>query len=250
MGRFMSPDWASNPQAVPYSTLNDPQSLNLYAYVLNNPLRAVDSDGHNGYTLDGQDISDSLANALLGSGGAVQCPNNICSGFNNKVGQFSMYTADDAAAGYVTFADMNAGLNSWNGVFLSDAAWQTYLAPYKDKMQAMIVALTGLNESDLAIGDVKGGNANFTIGSDDARNAVAAYIADMAHGCLSSGSQTRCSSGSGSLHFEIEGDNINVHLDSANPFGNFLGINPLGLLIHFTKDVVGGEVFTPQGVSH
>ena len=33
MGRFMSPDWASKPEAVPYSSLSDPQTLNLYRRV-------------------------------------------------------------------------------------------------------------------------------------------------------------------------------------------------------------------------
>jgi RHS repeat-associated protein len=46
MGRFMSPDWADKPEAVPYSSLGDPQSLNLYSYVLNNPMRSIDADGH------------------------------------------------------------------------------------------------------------------------------------------------------------------------------------------------------------
>jgi RHS repeat-associated protein len=46
MGRFMSPDWAAKAEPVPYAKLDNPQSLNLYAYVLNNPLRAVDADGH------------------------------------------------------------------------------------------------------------------------------------------------------------------------------------------------------------
>jgi RHS repeat-associated protein len=32
-GRFMSPDWADRPSAVPYAILGDPQSLNLYSYV-------------------------------------------------------------------------------------------------------------------------------------------------------------------------------------------------------------------------
>jgi RHS repeat-associated protein len=46
MGRFMSPDWSASPEAVPYSSLSDPQSLNLYAYVGNNPLSRIDADGH------------------------------------------------------------------------------------------------------------------------------------------------------------------------------------------------------------
>ncbi len=46
MGRFMSPDWSSKAEPVPYAKLNDPQSLNLYSYVRNNPLTKVDADGH------------------------------------------------------------------------------------------------------------------------------------------------------------------------------------------------------------
>ncbi len=49
MGRFMSPDWSAKQDPVPYAKLDDPQSLNLYAYVRNNPLSRVDLDGHNDY---------------------------------------------------------------------------------------------------------------------------------------------------------------------------------------------------------
>jgi RHS repeat-associated protein len=38
MGRFMSPDWSAKVEPVPYAKLDDPQSLNLYQYVGNNPL--------------------------------------------------------------------------------------------------------------------------------------------------------------------------------------------------------------------
>jgi RHS repeat-associated protein len=46
MGRWMSLDWADKPEAVPYSQLDNPQSLNLYGYVNNNPLSKADPDGH------------------------------------------------------------------------------------------------------------------------------------------------------------------------------------------------------------
>ncbi len=46
LGRYTSPDWSAIPQAVPYADLSNPQSLNLYSYVLNNPLQAADPDGH------------------------------------------------------------------------------------------------------------------------------------------------------------------------------------------------------------
>jgi RHS repeat-associated protein len=46
LGRFMSPDWSAKVEPVPYSKLDNPQSLNLYSYTLNNPLSNVDTDGH------------------------------------------------------------------------------------------------------------------------------------------------------------------------------------------------------------
>jgi len=51
-GRFMTPDWSAKPQGVPYAVLDDPQSLNLYAYVRNNPLNRTDPSGH--CTADGE----------------------------------------------------------------------------------------------------------------------------------------------------------------------------------------------------
>jgi len=45
-GRFITPDWATAPTAVPYAEFGDPQSLNLYTYVGNNPITRFDTDGH------------------------------------------------------------------------------------------------------------------------------------------------------------------------------------------------------------
>jgi RHS repeat-associated protein len=46
LGRFMTPDWAGRPTAVPYAVFGDPQSLNLYGYVRNDPVSRADADGH------------------------------------------------------------------------------------------------------------------------------------------------------------------------------------------------------------
>jgi RHS repeat-associated protein len=46
LGRFMTPDWAAKPAAVPYAKFGDPQSLNLYGYVENEPVNRIDADGH------------------------------------------------------------------------------------------------------------------------------------------------------------------------------------------------------------
>lgn len=73
MGRFMSPDWSAEAEPVPYSKLDNPQSLNLYAYVDNNPLATVDADGHIG-NFPGADTPDlgSTESLLNGNDPAVE----------------------------------------------------------------------------------------------------------------------------------------------------------------------------------
>src|SRR5208282_1782614 len=68
LGRFMSPDWsAKEDDPVPYADLDDPQSLNLYSYVRNNPMDRVDADGH----IDGDTANDALK---LEGAAEVVCP--------------------------------------------------------------------------------------------------------------------------------------------------------------------------------
>jgi len=45
-GRFLSPDWSAKEEPVPYAKMDDPQTLNLYDYVGNDPMTRIDSDGH------------------------------------------------------------------------------------------------------------------------------------------------------------------------------------------------------------
>ena len=45
----MSPDWSEDPDPVPYADIENPQTLNLYGSVTNNPLRLYDPTGHPGY---------------------------------------------------------------------------------------------------------------------------------------------------------------------------------------------------------
>src|SRR5271157_4806922 len=76
MGRFMSPDWAAQEEPVPYAKLDDPQSLNLYAYVRNNPLTRVELDGHGTCPPcidEAVDLAEELESwyASVGGGGAA-----------------------------------------------------------------------------------------------------------------------------------------------------------------------------------
>src|SRR5271154_6962237 len=47
-GRFLSPDWSAIPAPVPYADLTNPQSLNQYAFVKDNPVSFSDPSGHLG----------------------------------------------------------------------------------------------------------------------------------------------------------------------------------------------------------
>jgi RHS repeat-associated protein len=67
-GRFTSPDWSAAPQPVPYADLRDPQTLNLYAYVRNNPLNRNDPDGHGFW----QNLGNYLSYGVFGDEDAVK----------------------------------------------------------------------------------------------------------------------------------------------------------------------------------
>ncbi|HEY1528422.1 MAG TPA: RHS repeat-associated core domain-containing protein [Candidatus Angelobacter sp.] len=68
LGRFITPDWAAKATAVPYAVFGDPQTLNLYSYVRNNPITKADLDGHcdwcqslkNFVTFNGWNTDDEL----------------------------------------------------------------------------------------------------------------------------------------------------------------------------------------------
>ena len=46
LGRWLSADWSAAPAPVPYANLTNPQTLNLYAMVSDNPESFADLDGH------------------------------------------------------------------------------------------------------------------------------------------------------------------------------------------------------------
>jgi hypothetical protein len=93
----MSPDWASEPEAAPYSSLDDPQSLNLYGYVRNNPLSRIDGDGHEDDDGDGDGDPDNCTCHALA--GALQMAIND---FSDSVSAGSKQAKHDAlVAGFV-----------------------------------------------------------------------------------------------------------------------------------------------------
>ena len=65
-GRFLSPDWAAKAEPVPYAKLNNPQSVNLYDYVGDNPTSNVDATGHGGCSGKYSAVCAAITEALVG----------------------------------------------------------------------------------------------------------------------------------------------------------------------------------------
>jgi RHS repeat-associated protein len=61
MGRWATPDWDARPVTVPYANFGDPQSLNLYLYVRNDPVSQADVDGHISNDSGAESCLDSFA---------------------------------------------------------------------------------------------------------------------------------------------------------------------------------------------
>ena len=78
MGRFMSPDWSAKEEPVPYAKLDDPQSLNLYAYVRNNPL-VRETGGNQGQTGRSDGFGSTANDSAIESFRAVSCGQQRCS---------------------------------------------------------------------------------------------------------------------------------------------------------------------------
>jgi RHS repeat-associated protein len=81
MGRWLSPD----PAGVAFSNLSNPQSWNLYSYVLNNPLIGVDPDGRECVWSDGSfDSKDDPDTGSIGgcqnAGGVYYDPSTFTAG--------------------------------------------------------------------------------------------------------------------------------------------------------------------------
>ncbi len=89
VGRWMSPDWSAKEEPVPYAKLDNPQSLNLYAYVGNNPLSNSDTDGH---------VCISHVNAN--------------SGFCTRAAEYSQFNANPAINSKTVFFDAAAEVST------------------------------------------------------------------------------------------------------------------------------------------
>ncbi len=110
-GRFLTPDWSATPEAVPYGHFENPQSLNLYAYVGNNPIADVDADGHWSWkTLLGLTISPEGGD----QGAVVQNPGatNNAAGTQSPAADSPVPTAGTTVANIHKFGQFLTGLGA------------------------------------------------------------------------------------------------------------------------------------------
>jgi RHS repeat-associated protein len=153
LGRFASPDLLAGSRS-------DPQSLNRYAYVRDDPVNAIDptgarlnavcgfADGCGGgagirmdegcggpfslacdgggseFTVDGVPVGAQTAGWLLRTGAGVECPSDVCAGFQD--GQYVQFTCEGDACGYLTQQQQYAAYEC-GGSFCSaqqHAQWQ------------------------------------------------------------------------------------------------------------------------------
>jgi hypothetical protein len=115
-GRFLSADWSSTPSPVPYANLTNPQTLNLYAMVSDNPESFTDLDGHKlelqsntvACATGGSESCDAQQAAAQNSGTAEnQAPQNLAAqvppaakaAIMDSINASNAHTADDKKGG-------------------------------------------------------------------------------------------------------------------------------------------------------
>jgi RHS repeat-associated protein len=96
-GRWLTPDWSATPIPVPYAQMDNPQSLNLYAYVLNAPTSKADIDGHCPIPTLCEVIG--IVTGIYRDGGVKPYLKNVAIGSGKGVGSFVVNTVQMAAAG-------------------------------------------------------------------------------------------------------------------------------------------------------
>ena len=98
LGRFMTPDWAEKPTNVPYASFGNPQSLNLYSYVNNNPTTTRDPDGHcleDACVIEGGIVITAMAVSYLSSPPGQQMLHNAVNGITSLGSSISSFFHPD-----------------------------------------------------------------------------------------------------------------------------------------------------------
>lgn len=121
VGRFLSPDFETLPDTVPYADFSNPQTLNLYSYGGNSPISSVDANGHdvnvcttgsNGAHLCTLMSNDQYAAAQNADNGGLNVPSLNTVGTN---GSANITDANGNAVGTATYVPSNPGIDPFVG---------------------------------------------------------------------------------------------------------------------------------------
>ncbi len=255
-GRFITPDWAASPTSVPYAQFGDPQSLNLYAYVGNNPNTNIDMDGHEqpaqpqanhngGYPIyEGGnycadfafcwDLPDGYSGGGLNWNAAVNYLNSLPTPYGDDSAQ--QQSSSDAKT-----AKINSRAQSQYNNDVPIIAKQ--LGVSADEVRDSVHIDYDVNGRAVVVG----GHVNMTVDDgSDAQSALAARLGPGPHGYNENAATGQ---GQGS-EFSRLGTSPSVHLDggllhvdrfNASAWGG------LGVVPHFFYDVAYGHM---QGSSN
>jgi RHS repeat-associated protein len=240
-GRWLSPDWAAGAEDVPFASFDRPQTLNLYAFVANNPLSHVDVDGHVFYRVT---CSDGVAG---------QC------GVGHYPGSDGIFTADGMTyMSYVegqenkqeTFYDrwltdaqnaaQNAGSNAGSASPQSEA---TREAHQRRLVISRTTELLGDKAKDFDIDaslggcHLIGGNCEFHINDPELTAAVNSAMGDP--NSTDPGSHSGAIHHDRNFHISLHHDHDALHVDHYNVTRDF----PVGAALHGAVDVAIGTLF-------
>jgi RHS repeat-associated protein len=99
-GRWLSADWSAIPAAVPYANLTNPQTLNLYSMVADDPESFADLDGHLNTGLGCSDHGGDCTNdARLRDCGAT---GGLCAGSERENGEAQGWAQNQLSVADVT----------------------------------------------------------------------------------------------------------------------------------------------------
>lgn len=237
MGRFMSPDWSAKAEPVPYAKMGNPQTLNLYAFVGNNPISHVDVDGHVPLSWGGFESCGS-ENAAVGCGGnpVENYENSIESQANLQASL--VWAAQDQAKAQQQNQSSTATTNP------NAAAEQHQYDLVVNRVNKLLGTKDAAEHID-SDGNLDGGNYAFPINHNDKSDAAFQRSLNKAlgetdgdtgaHGGLTP--PTHRLGFSTSLHH----DNDALHVDHFNG-AKF----PVGTLLHAIVDVGIGHLMGPN----
>jgi hypothetical protein len=244
MGRFMSPD----PSVLDYADITNPQSFNLYSYVLNNPLINIDPDGLECIWDDGS--FDSAGDKDTGShaqcsaaGGTYADPTAFAQlhagDWSNQANAnlANVATALNSSSTDVTVNANGSGSIDQTGFNLSSFGLTLYTNDYSWAGDTSLALATGVMSQNTP--KVCGIGVSITAGKLKAgASASAAGVGGNING-HSAGTETSQSEGTGKVTIPIGGPNGTI------PFN--LHHNGSGVMNGLTSVDAGGSVKTRFG---